>query len=210
MAKKTWCVYRHTFPNGKVYIGASSQPIQRWNSGKGYATNKKMYDDIIRFGWDNIKHEILYDGLTEAKALKKEKELLESFGELGRDKTYNYQHAHHSPLHWYDYTITPKSAKENLWKFHDWNDSWVKPYTDEIGVRPLGIYLRQDRVELNFFRITDKTIRAWVCSIKYPKESMTFLEVYEWLKTAPKMVIESDDEGPIPEEWIMLAEKQGI
>lgn len=32
-----FCVYKHTAPNGKVYIGITSQkPIYRWNSGEAY------------------------------------------------------------------------------------------------------------------------------------------------------------------------------
>lgn len=31
-----WTVYRHTSPSGKVYIGITSQNVERrWNSGKG-------------------------------------------------------------------------------------------------------------------------------------------------------------------------------
>lgn len=61
-------VYKHTFPNGKVYIGITSQkPENRWNSGKGYLRkiNGKyaqplMANAVIKHGWDNIKHEILW------------------------------------------------------------------------------------------------------------------------------------------------------
>lgn len=210
MDQKTWSVYKHTFPNGKVYIGASCQPMRRWNGGKGYASNKKMYDDIIRYGWDNIKHEILFDGLAESVALNKERELLESYGEKGREKTYNYQHAHHSPPHWYDAEITKETARDNLWKFHNWNDNWLIPYTNKIGIYPLGVYIHPDRVELNFFRFTEETIHMWKCSIIYPKSGMTFLEVYNWLQGEPEMVIDEEDEAPIPEEWKRLAEERSF
>lgn len=35
-----WVVYKHTFPNGKVYIGITGQePYKRWKYGNGYETD---------------------------------------------------------------------------------------------------------------------------------------------------------------------------
>lgn len=35
--EKTYRVYKHVFPNRKVYVGITSQPLNcRWRSGKGY------------------------------------------------------------------------------------------------------------------------------------------------------------------------------
>ena len=70
-------VYKHTFPNGKVYIGMTKQNVyKRWFRGKGYRHNKKMLEAVKIFGWDNIKHEILFEYKTEKEALKKETELI--------------------------------------------------------------------------------------------------------------------------------------
>ena len=64
-----YTVYMHTTPNGKVYIGITSRKIEyRWNNGKGYKNNKYFTNAINKYGWDNIKHEILYDGLEESQA----------------------------------------------------------------------------------------------------------------------------------------------
>lgn len=65
-----YSVYKHTFPNGKVYIGSTSQkPEYRWNYGKGYKYyHPKMFQDIVEYGWDNIKHEILATNLTKEAA----------------------------------------------------------------------------------------------------------------------------------------------
>ena len=63
-----YSLYKHTFPNGKVYIGITSQdPEKRWENGKGYLRlnkdgepmQKKMYSAIKKYGWKNISHEIL-------------------------------------------------------------------------------------------------------------------------------------------------------
>ena len=64
---KKFCVYRHIFPNGKSYIGITSKkPNQRWENGKGYSKTGQnaIYNAIKKYGWDNIKHEILFDNLT--------------------------------------------------------------------------------------------------------------------------------------------------
>lgn len=68
-------VYKHTFPNGKVYFGYTSykNPKQRWGkNGEGYK-DQPVYDAIEHFGWDNIKHEIIAKGIptvAEAKTLE--------------------------------------------------------------------------------------------------------------------------------------------
>lgn len=52
-------LYVHTVPNGKIYIGISEEPIKRWANGEGYSSNIPFYYDIMLYGWDNIKHEII-------------------------------------------------------------------------------------------------------------------------------------------------------
>ena len=56
-----YSVYKHTFPDGKVYIGISINPKTRWSRGHGYKTNKIMDKEIKNVGWENITHEILFD-----------------------------------------------------------------------------------------------------------------------------------------------------
>lgn len=73
----SYSVYKHTFPNGKVYIGITSlQPEKRWIKGKGYKTQSLIYNAINKYGWSNIKHEILYSELTKKEAEQKEIELI--------------------------------------------------------------------------------------------------------------------------------------
>ena len=66
---KRYCVYKHTFPNGKVYIGITSRkPNERWQNGKGYTSNRHLQNAIKKYGWINIKHDILLKDLTEEEA----------------------------------------------------------------------------------------------------------------------------------------------
>lgn len=74
---KDYYVYKHTTPSGKVYIGITSQtPSRRWAKGFGYKTQLRFFRAIMKYGWDNIKHEVLYEGLTKEEAEAKEIELI--------------------------------------------------------------------------------------------------------------------------------------
>ena len=70
-------VYKHVFPNGKIYIGITTQnPERRWANGFGYKTQPYVYRAIKKYGWSNITHEILFSGLSKEQAEKKEIELI--------------------------------------------------------------------------------------------------------------------------------------
>ena len=85
-------VYKHTFPNGKIYIGITSLSItNRWRNGKGYKTQNLMFKAIQKYGWDNIKHEILFEGLTKEEAEQKEIELIGLYDSTNREKGYNVE-----------------------------------------------------------------------------------------------------------------------
>lgn len=86
-----YCVYMHTVPNGKVYIGITSQkPSRRWRDGEGYKTNNAFYFAIQKYGWENIKHEILYSDLSKEEACEKEMELIKKMMSHDRNHGYNF------------------------------------------------------------------------------------------------------------------------
>ena len=73
----SYCVYKHTSPSEKVYIGITKQtPDGRWKKGLGYQSSPHFWSAIQKYGWDNIKHEIVFEGLSEEKACEKERELI--------------------------------------------------------------------------------------------------------------------------------------
>lgn len=86
-----YTLYRHTFPNGKVYIGITGQdPIVRWGKdGSRYKENGLMWNAIQKYGWDNIKHEILYTDLTEDLANELERASIKAHRATERDFGYN-------------------------------------------------------------------------------------------------------------------------
>lgn len=63
-----YTVYKHITPDGKVYIGATKQEVnRRWQNGIGYKT-QPFWKAIEQFGWNNIIHEIVADNLSEEDA----------------------------------------------------------------------------------------------------------------------------------------------
>ncbi len=82
-------VYMHTFPNGKRYIGITCQNLERrWRGGKGYE-GQVVYDAILKYGWDNIRHEKLFDNLTKEQAEAKEVEFIAAFKTTSHKCGYN-------------------------------------------------------------------------------------------------------------------------
>lgn len=97
---KNYYVYKHTFPNNKVYIGITClKPEHRWNNGKGYLKKTKgnKYDQpfmayaINKYGWENVTHEILFDKLSKKEAELKEIELIAKYQSDKREFGYNLE-----------------------------------------------------------------------------------------------------------------------
>lgn len=74
-------VYVHTNKiTGKKYVGITKlDPKVRWQNGHGYSHQDKFYPDILKYGWDNFEHEIMFDGLTKQEAHVKEAELIKLY-----------------------------------------------------------------------------------------------------------------------------------
>lgn len=74
-----YSVYRHTTPDGKIYVGITKRnPLRRWRNGIGYrdSHNPQFWQAICQFGWENIRHEIIFSGLSREEAENKEIELI--------------------------------------------------------------------------------------------------------------------------------------
>lgn len=90
MQENNYCVYKHTSPSNKVYIGITSQkPERRWENGFGYKDQKYFYRAIQKYGWENIEHEILFENLTKEEACEKEIELIAFYKSNDRKFGYN-------------------------------------------------------------------------------------------------------------------------
>ena len=83
-------IYAHILPNNKIYIGQTGMktPHQRWGSNGCRYLGKKTNGEyrqphfaraIMRYGWENIEHRILFFGLTQEQANKIEQLLIRKF-----------------------------------------------------------------------------------------------------------------------------------
>lgn len=88
---KKYILYKHTFPNGKVYIGITSKNTAelRWKKGRGYSTQERMAKAIKEFGWDNIKHEILLSNIPEEEVTRIEQETISFYKSNNPQYGYN-------------------------------------------------------------------------------------------------------------------------
>lgn len=87
----SYCVYKHVCPNNKVYIGITNKnPLRRWKNGFGYRANIRFFNAILKYGWNNIKHVILYSNLTKEEACEKEQELIAFHRSNCSEFGYNY------------------------------------------------------------------------------------------------------------------------
>lgn len=77
-------VYKITNPKGNIYIGSSSNLKRRESEYKylGCQNQKKIYESILKYGWDNHKWEVLEE-CEMGDLLKKEREYAEKYFVLG-------------------------------------------------------------------------------------------------------------------------------
>ena len=86
-----WSIYMHTFPNGKRYIGMTSQkPEKRWKK-TGYRNQMPMEKAIEEFGWENVVHEVLCTCETKREAERIETDLIRYFRTSIHENGYNVQ-----------------------------------------------------------------------------------------------------------------------
>lgn len=95
----TYKVYYHKVPkevsghnNDKYYIGITSKKYisDRWGAkGGGYKT-QIFYKAIKKYGWDNIEHKVLFDGLDAETAKLLEENLIIVLKSNNPDYGYNY------------------------------------------------------------------------------------------------------------------------
>lgn len=83
--ENNYCVYIHKFPNSYVYVGLTKQkPTYRWGkNGSGYK-GQPIYNNILKFGWNNIKHIIYRDGLSKNDARQLEIDLIDKYRKENR------------------------------------------------------------------------------------------------------------------------------
>lgn len=81
--KGDYTVYLHTvnkcisgYPHKKYYVGITNDIERRWRDKGYYYKGQVFYNAIQKYGWDNIKHQILYKGVSKKKAQELEREMI--------------------------------------------------------------------------------------------------------------------------------------
>lgn len=88
-----YCVYCHTNKiNNKKYVGITSEkPEKRWKNGLGYKHNDYFFNAILKYGWEEFSHEILYTDLSKHDAEQIEIRLIDKWNLTNREKGYNIE-----------------------------------------------------------------------------------------------------------------------
>ena len=84
----TYKVYRHRFPNGKVYIGVTSRTPQ-YRKDCGYQHNKLLTEAIREFGWKSVSVDILHETDNRGDAFTLEIEEIENADATNPEHGYN-------------------------------------------------------------------------------------------------------------------------
>lgn len=85
--KNNYVVYKHITPDGMVYVGMTNDITRRWYETQYH--HKPFVDWINQYGWDNIIHEVVYDGLYKEEAALIEDNLIEIHTSLGNSLNSN-------------------------------------------------------------------------------------------------------------------------
>ena len=81
--ENNYSVYQHVTPDGMYYFGATQNVKKRWRGNGIQYKGTSLYPYIEKFGWDNIKHIILFENQSKEDALKIEDSLIISGWEKG-------------------------------------------------------------------------------------------------------------------------------
>lgn len=88
--ESNYCVYKHTSPSGKVYIGITRQSVEnRWKNGLGYESSPHFWNAIQKYGWNSFSHEILISGISKDDACAEERRLISELNAMNPSFGYN-------------------------------------------------------------------------------------------------------------------------
>ena len=134
-----YTVYIHLFPNGKNYVGITSQfPEDRWTNGYGYKKQSLIYNAIKKYGWDNIEHFIFASKLTSQEALNMEKILIQKL------KSNNRQ---------YGYNVTIGGEQSPKYNYKEIVDLWLSGLNTNLISQKIGCTLPVISEALNTYNI---------------------------------------------------------
>lgn len=140
---KEYSLYRHIAPDGRIYIGITSQiPSVRWQSGHGYKGNTYFTRAILKYGWENFTHEVLFEGLTENQAKELEIVMIELFESNIRSKGFNISRGGESKS---GTTISEK--QKQIIRAANIGKTVSKETRDKLRLRSLATWKKPSHVE---------------------------------------------------------------
>lgn len=82
--KRDCIVYMHIAPGNHIYIGQTNQKFELrcGRLGEGYKGCTYFWNVIQKYGWENVKHEVLYENLTRAEANAIETALIDTYKKM--------------------------------------------------------------------------------------------------------------------------------
>lgn len=105
---KLYCVYLHKCPDGRVFIGTTSGDVnRRWQNGHGYK-GTDFYEAVRLFGWDNIIHKKVVEGIGREEAKRWETNLV-----AATDERLRFNKVGEADIHdgWFIREVLPKAVE---------------------------------------------------------------------------------------------------
>lgn len=145
----------HTSPSGKRYIGITGQNHKRrWRkNGAGYKNHVYFWNAIKKYGWDNFKHEILFEGLTKEEAEQKEIELIAKYNSNNENCGYNLSTGGESGSKGYKYTEEQREHVKRVRGGKN-NPMFGKHHTEEAKEKDRVSHLRENLSEETIYKMS--------------------------------------------------------
>lgn len=135
---RTFVVYMHVNKlNNKKYVGITCQvPEKRWKRGSCYRGSPHFYNAILKYGWDNFEHLILFSNLSEAEAKQLEIELIATYQLRNPDFGYNLAVGGQGRLKY----VTEQERLERLAAEKAWQESYNKEHKEYFKLKNQEYY----------------------------------------------------------------------
>lgn len=188
MNEKNFCVYKHTCPDGKTYVGMTRMTLikSRWRNGFGYETQPLFFKEIVKQGWQNISHDILYEGLSELYAKRIEEKTIRELVKIAPDKVLNHtynpqtQQTERTPYAWLDEKISQATVDKYKSEWIFVNDDWWIPY--EKLAKWSESELGYGFVDLIRYDWDGAKLSTYRYRIPYPESIITFSDLWCFLR----------------------------
>lgn len=88
--ERIYSVYKHIFPNNKVYIGMTKRKVEdRWGKNGVNYSGQTVFNAIMKYGWINIRHEVLAEKLSLEEAKQMEYDMIKEYNADNKEFGYN-------------------------------------------------------------------------------------------------------------------------